>query len=108
MFRHSLRQKIVGIALGLIILMVITSVLSMIMSARVGHLLDELTAKYIPAYGHLARVDIRSIERSLALHRMVIAKMQVPPDDEGYAARLRLFQEKDSERAGSKCGAEAH
>jgi class 3 adenylate cyclase len=97
MFHHSLRHKIVGIALGLIVLMVITSVLSMIMSARVGHLLDELTIKYIPAYGHLARVDIRSIERSLALHRMVIAKMQVPPDDEGYATRLRLFQEKDSE-----------
>jgi class 3 adenylate cyclase len=97
MFRHSLRHKIVGIALGLIVLMVITSVLSMIMSARVGHLLDELTIKYIPAYGHLARIDIRSIERSLALHRMVIAKMQVPPDDPGYAARLRLFQEKDNE-----------
>jgi class 3 adenylate cyclase len=97
MFHHSLRHKIVGIALGLIVLMVITSVLSMIMSARVGHLLNELTIKYIPAYGHLARVDIRSIERSLALHRMVIAKMQVPPDDEGYATRLRLFQEKDSE-----------
>jgi len=97
MFRHSLRHKIVGIALGLIILMVITSVLSMIMSARVRHLLDELTIKYIPAYDHLARVDIRSIERALALRRMVIAKMQVPPDDEGYAARLRLFQEKDGE-----------
>jgi len=97
MFRHSLRHKIVGIALGLIILMVITSVLSMIMSARVRHLLDELTIKYIPAYDHLARVDIRSIERALALRRMVIAKMQVPPDDEGYADRLRLFQEKDGE-----------
>ena len=97
MFRHSLRHKIVGIALGLIILMVITSVLSMIMSARVRHLLDELTIKYIPAYDHLARVDTRSIERALALRRMVIAKMQVPPDDEGYAARLRLFQEKDGE-----------
>jgi len=60
-------------------------------------LLDELTIKYIPAYDHLARVDIRSIERALALRRMVIAKMQVPPDDEGYAARLRLFQEKDGE-----------
>ena len=97
MFRHSLRHKIVGIALGLIILMVITSVLSMIMSARVKHLLDELTIKYIPAYGHLAQVDIRSIERALALRRMVIAKMQVPPDDESYAARLRLFREKDSD-----------
>jgi class 3 adenylate cyclase len=97
MFRQSIRQKIIGIALGLIILMVVTAVLSMMMSRRVGHLLDELTARYIPAYGHLARTNIRSLERALALRRMVIARMQVPPDEEGYAARLRIFQEKDGE-----------
>ncbi|WFU45009.1 adenylate/guanylate cyclase domain-containing protein [Bradyrhizobium sp. CB82] len=77
--------------------MVITSALSMVMSRRVEHLLDELTARYIPAYGHLARANIRSLERALALRRMVIAKMQVPPDEEAYAARLRFFQEKDDE-----------
>ena len=96
-FRQSIRRKIVGISVALIVLMVITSVLSMVMSKRVEHLLDELTVRYIPAYGHLARANIRSLERALALRRMVIAKMQVPPDEEGYAARLRFFQEKDSE-----------
>jgi hypothetical protein len=39
----------------LFILMVATSVLSMVMASKVGHLLDELSNKYIPAYGHLAR-----------------------------------------------------
>ncbi|WP_092187025.1 adenylate/guanylate cyclase domain-containing protein [Bradyrhizobium sp. cf659] len=96
-FRQSIRRKIVGIALALIVLMVITSALSMVMSRRVEHLLDELTVRYIPAYGHLARANIRSLERALALRRMVIAKMQTPPDEEGYAARLRFFQEKDGE-----------
>jgi class 3 adenylate cyclase len=97
MFSQSIRRKIVGIALGLIILMVITSALSMVMSSRVGHLLDELTERYIPAYGHLARTNVRSLERALALRRMVIAKMQMPPDEEGYAARLHIFQEKESQ-----------
>jgi adenylate cyclase len=97
MFRPTIRRKIVGIALGLIVLMLITSVLSMFMSRTVGHLLDELTNRYIPAYSHLARANVRSLERALALRRMVIAKMQTPPDEEAYAARLKEFQTKDEE-----------
>ena len=77
MFRKSMMQKIVGIARGLIVLAVIASLLSMVLASRVGHLLDELTNRYIPAYGHLARVNIRS----LALRRMVMVKMQVPLDE---------------------------
>jgi hypothetical protein len=48
MFTQSIKRKIVGIAIGLIILMIITSVLSMLMASTVRHLLDELNAKYIP------------------------------------------------------------
>ena len=42
-------------------------------------------------------MNVRSLERALALRRMVIARMQVPPDEEGYAARLKLFEQKASE-----------
>jgi adenylate cyclase len=97
LFSQSIRRKIVGVALGLIILMMITSALSIVMSSQVGHLLDELTSRYIPAYGSLARANIRSLERALALRRMVIAKMQTPPDEEGYKARLETFLAKDGE-----------
>jgi class 3 adenylate cyclase len=93
MFRKSIRQKIVGIATGLIILAVITSILSIILAARVGHLLDELTNRYIPAYGHLARVNIRSLERSLAMRRVMIARMQTTPDQAAYAAHLKSFHD---------------
>ncbi len=78
MFRRSIKQKIVGIAAGLIVLAVISSILSMVMAARVGHLLDELTHRYVPAYGNLARTNIHSLERSLALRQMIIAKMENP------------------------------
>src|SRR6201985_2773850 len=94
-FNQTIRRKIVGIALGLIVLMVVTSILSMVMSSQVGVLLDELTNRYIPAYGHLARANIRSLERGLALRRMMIAKMQTPSDDQTYAARQREFNEAD-------------
>src|SRR5689334_4696798 len=97
MFRNSIKQKIVGIAAGLIVLAVITSLLSMVMAARVGHLLDELTNRYVPAYGNLARANVRSLERGLALRQMIIAKMQMPPDEAAYAAHLKTFQSLEPE-----------
>jgi adenylate cyclase len=96
-FRPSIRRKIVGIAIGLIILMVLTSVVSVFMARTVGNLLDELNDKYFPAYDHLAQADIKSLERAVAMRRMMIAKMQVPPDEEGYAARLKNYEEADAE-----------
>jgi class 3 adenylate cyclase len=96
-FRPSIRRKIVGIAIGLIVLMVLTSVISVFMAGKVGHLLDELNDKYFPAYDHLARADIKSLERAVAMRRMMIAKMQTPPDEQGYADRLKNYRDADSE-----------
>jgi class 3 adenylate cyclase len=97
MFQASIRRKIVGIALGLIVLAMITSAMSMVLAGRVGHLLDELTNRYIPAYGHLERVDIRSLEHALMLRHIIIVTMESQPDQAGAAAQLKEFQEKDPE-----------
>ncbi len=97
MIRRTIRRQIIGIAVGLIVLMVITSALSMIMAWRVGHLFEELTERYIPAYTHLSRVNVLSLERAVAFRRMVIAKMQTPRDLAGYAARLKAYDEKESQ-----------
>jgi class 3 adenylate cyclase len=100
MFRPSIRRKIVGIAIGLIVLMVLTSAVSAFMAGTVGHLLDELNDKYFPAYNHLAQANIRSLERAIALRRAMIAKMQPEPDEAGYTARLKAYQEADTEVEG--------
>jgi len=97
MIRLSIRRKILGIAAGLIVLMAIASVLSMVMVSRVSGQLQQLTESYIPAYGHLARMNIRSLERALALRRMVIAKMQSPPDEQDFAERRSLYEVKNAE-----------
>jgi len=97
MVRQSIKRRIVAIAVGLIVLMVATSVLSIVMDRRVGHLLDELTARYIPANAHLTRINILSLERALALRRMVIAKMQDPPDEIGFKTRKELYDTKNAE-----------
>ncbi|UWU80962.1 HAMP domain-containing protein [Bradyrhizobium huanghuaihaiense] len=107
-FNQSIRRKIVGIALGLIVLMLVTSILSMVMSSQVGVLLDELTNRYIPAYGDLARANIRSLERSVALRRMVMMKMQEAPDEEAYAARLKEFEEADRKIEAETSDARGH
>ena len=69
MFSQSIRRKIVGIALGLVILMIGTSILSTLMANRVSHLLDELTNKYCPGLLETWRAHMcdRS-RRFLALH----------------------------------------
>jgi class 3 adenylate cyclase len=97
---NSIRRKIVAIAVGLIILMMATSVLSMVMVGRVGHLLDELSSRYTPANAHLVRLNMLSLERALALRQMVIAKLQEPPDELGHKRLKQIYDAKDAEVSG--------
>jgi class 3 adenylate cyclase len=95
MISLSIRRKIMGIAVALIVLMAVTAVLSMASVIQVGNQLDELARSYIPAYGHLARANIRSLERALDLRRIVIGKLQSPSND--VAAIRARFDAKGDE-----------
>jgi len=97
MLRPSIRKRILGIALGLIVLMAVTSVLSTVMTRKIAHQLDELTGKYVEAYGHLARMNVRSLEQGLAMRRMVITKMQSPPDNAAFADHQKVYEAKGQE-----------
>jgi class 3 adenylate cyclase len=90
----SIKRKILGIALTLIILMVITSVLSMVIVHRVSAHFSELSTSYVPAYGDLARANIRSLERALVLRRMVIARTQASTDPGKFEALQESLNEK--------------
>jgi class 3 adenylate cyclase len=102
MMRSSIRRQILGIAVGLIVLMVIVSALSTVLTRKVAHQLEELTTKYFEANNHLAGMQADSLERSLELRRMVIARMQSPPDEAGFAERKQRY-----EAAGVAIGKEA-
>ena len=97
MIRLSIRRKIMGIAVALIVLMTITAILSMVWVIEVGHHLQELTDSYIPAYGSLARTNIRSLERALALRRMVIEKLQSPSSGDKSAVIRNMIDAKSVE-----------
>ncbi len=86
-----------GIAVALIVLMTITAILSMVWVIEVGHRLQELTDSYIPAYGSLARTNIRSLERALALRRMVIEKLQSSSSGDKSAAIRNVIDAKSVE-----------
>jgi len=72
MIRLSIRRKIMGIAVALIVLMAITSVMTVVLVMQVGTRIEELTYSYMPAYGDLARANIRSLERALAIRRIIV------------------------------------
>ena len=92
MIRLSIRRKIMGIAVGLIVLMAITAVLTMVLAMQVGTRIEELTSSYIPAYRDLARANVRSLERALSLRRLVIEKIQSSSNDGQYAALRDTFE----------------
>jgi len=97
MIRLSIRRKIMGIAVTLIVLMAVTAILSMVSVMQVSARLEELTTSYIPAYGNLARANIRSVERALELRRMVIEKMRSPAGSERLTAIRSVFETKGAE-----------
>jgi adenylate cyclase len=84
--RLSIRRKIMGIAVTLIVVMAITAVLTMVLVMQVGTRIEELTYRYIPAYGDLARANIRSLERGLLVRRIIIEKLRSPTDNNQYTA----------------------
>jgi len=95
--RLSIRRKIMGIAVTLIVLMAVTAVLTMVLVMQVGSRIEDLTYKYIPAYGDLARANIRSLERALAIRRVVIEKLQPSTDDARYRSLRNLYEALDGQ-----------
>src|SRR5258708_6439042 len=62
-----------------------------------GEGVEELRTGYVPAYGNLARANIRSLERAVALRRMVIDSIQAPIDEARFAADRSIFDAKGAE-----------
>jgi class 3 adenylate cyclase len=82
----SIRRKIMAIAVTLIALMAITAVMTVVLVMQVGARIEELTYSYMPAYGDLARANIRSLERALSIRRIIIEKLRSPADNGQFTA----------------------
>jgi class 3 adenylate cyclase len=107
MLRSSIRTKILGIAVGLIVLMVGTAALSLVAAMRVGNRLEQLSADYFPAYHDLSDATIDSLDRALEVRRMIVAKTATPPDNIRYAESIAVAEAKlaDIDREERAAGA---
>jgi len=92
MIRLSIKRKIIGIALILIVLMAVAALLSMALIVQVTGRLEDLTQSYVPAYGALAKANAHSLERAVALRRMIIERLQTPPNEAHIAEERQKFE----------------
>lgn len=81
-----------GIALALIVLMVITAAASTLLVVQVGREIDDLQRSYIPAYGDLARTNVRLLEQSVALRHMIISKL-TPSEHDRSEGLVKMYVE---------------
>jgi adenylate cyclase len=71
--RFPIGLKIFGIAVGLLILMAAAAILSMRMTGTVDAQLVIIDHNYFPAYVALAQANIRSVEESAFIRRLLLA-----------------------------------
>src|SRR5215469_5590914 len=85
--RFPIGLKIFGIAVGLLILMSAAALLSMRMTRTVDGQLGIIDQNYFPAYVALAQANIRSVEESAFVRRLLLAIER--RDDAGKLDQLR-------------------
>ena len=92
MIRLSIRNKIMGIAVTLIALMVITAIWTVVLVMQVGTRIEAFAHSFVPAYGDLARANIRSLEQGMAIRRIVIDKLELPNDGSRQTALRNHYE----------------
>jgi class 3 adenylate cyclase len=103
----SLRTKIMGIAMMLIVLMTITAIISTTLVAQGERHIDGVVNAYIPAYANLARANTRSLERALALRIMVIQKLRPESGNGAFDAAVATYESKGKEVEAETAAARA-
>src|SRR5215472_9616265 len=86
--RIPIGLKIFGIALGLLILMATAALLSMQMTRTVDGQLAIIDQNYFPAYVALAQANIRSVEESAYVRRLLL-RIAEPGDNAARLDQLR-------------------
>jgi adenylate cyclase len=88
--RITIGIKIFGIAVGLLILMAVVALLSMRMTRTVDDQLVIIDHNYFPAYVALAQANIRSVEESAYVRRLLLATAE-RPDNPAKVEDLRQW-----------------
>ena len=95
--RIPIGAKILTVALSLIVLMAVVALLTTRLARDVGMLLDDVIENYIPAYGAMARANVRSVEQALYLRRLIILSLNTPNDQAATKREFEFFTQKGQE-----------
>ena len=104
----SVGVKIFGVVVVLLILVGSAAWYNALTADKVLSLIVDVHDTYVPAYGNLARANLRSVEEGLFARRMVIAKLQSPDDKDGYARLKQQAAEKSQDADAELADAEYH
>jgi class 3 adenylate cyclase len=91
--RYTIGFKIFTVAAGLLVLMAAATLLMVRMSQDVDNELQFFASTYLPSYAAIARANVRSVERALALRRLVIASTDATTAPERRQALRQQFAE---------------
>ena len=93
MVRYTIGFKIFAIAAGLLVIMAGATLSMVRMSRDLGNELAFFADTYLPSYAAIARANVRSVERALALRRLVIASTDTAAAPERRQALREQFAE---------------
>ncbi len=81
----SVGVKVFGVVLVLLALVSAVAWINARAAREVESLIENIHGSYVPAYGELARANLRSVEEGLFVRRLIIAKLQAPDDTAAMA-----------------------
>jgi class 3 adenylate cyclase len=97
--RISVGVKVFGVVLVLLALVSTVAWINARAAREVESLIENIHSSYVPAYGELARANLRSVEEGLFVRRLIIAKLQAPDDAAAMADLEKKANDKASEAA---------
>ncbi len=97
----SVGVKVFGVVLVLLALVSAVAWINARSAREVESLIENIHAAYVPAYGALARANLRSVEEGLFVRRLIIARLQ-SPDDRAAMAELERKADDKAQQAESE------
>jgi class 3 adenylate cyclase len=93
----SVGVKVFSVVLILLALVSTVAWINAHAAREVESLIENIHNSYVPAYGDLARANLRSVEEGLFVRRLIIAKLLTPDDKDAMAALEKSASEKSTQ-----------
>jgi adenylate cyclase len=93
----SVGVKVFSVVLILLALVSTVAWINARAAREVESLIENIHNSYVPAYGDLARANLRSVEEGLFVRRLIIAKLLSPDDKDAMAVLEKSAAEKSTQ-----------